>query len=249
MALVIGAYFFLVFRSKHKVKDLNVSAVVRQASERIGPMNKKEYYTAGVLTLLVLGWITLSDKFGMGGPVIVAIVVLNMLRILRWRDITRIPWDVVFLYASASALGKGLAVTGAALYMADTFVSILPEFMQSGEGLAIATSIFTGITTNVMSDGATVSAIGPITVPMATHSGTHPWMIGLATAFASSFAHILIIGTPNNASAYALSKDPVTGEQLVTLGDFAKHGAVVLVLSFAVLWFWTFLGYWRIIGF
>lgn len=249
MALVIGAYFFLVFRSKLKVKNLNVSAVVRQASERIGPMNKKEYYTAGVLTLLVLGWITLSDKFGMGGPVIVAVVVLNMLRILRWRDITRIPWDVVFLYASASALGKGLAVTGAALYMADTFVRILPDFMQSGEGLAIATSIFTGITTNVMSDGATVSAIGPITVPMATLSGTHPWMIGLATAFASSFAHILIIGTPNNAIAYALSKDPVTGEQLVTLGDFAKHGAVVLVLSFMVLWFWTFLGYWRIIGF
>jgi sodium-dependent dicarboxylate transporter 2/3/5 len=249
MALVIGAYIFLVFRRKLKVKNLNVSALVRQASERIGPMNKKEYYTAGVLTLLVLGWITLSDKFGMGGPVIVAIVVLNMLRILRWRDITRIPWDVVFLYASASALGKGLAVTGAALYMADTFVRILPEFMQSGEGLAIATSIFAGIATNVMSDGATVSAIGPIAVPMATLSGTHPWMIGLATAFASSFAHVSIIGTPNNAIAYALSKDPVTGEQLVTLGDFAKHGAVVLVLSFMVLWFWTFLGYWRIIGF
>ena len=37
--------------------------------------------------------------------------------------------------------------------------------------------------------------------------------------------------------------------QLVTQGDFLKHGAVVFVLSFIVLWGWAFLGYWRWIGF
>ena len=140
-------------------------------------------------------------------------------------------------------------MTGAALYLADSFVASLPHSLQSGVGLAIATSFFTGITTNFMSDGATVSAIGPITVPMAAISGTHPWMIGLATAFASSFAHMLVIGTPNNAIAYALAKDPITGEQLVTLGDFLRHGSVMLLLSFLVLWLWTFFGYWRLIGF
>jgi len=249
MALVIAAYFFIAFRRKLIVKQLDVSYLVRQASDKIGPMNKNEYITAIALIVLILLWITTSDKFGMGGPVILVIVALNFLRIIRWRDIASIPWDVVALYASACALGKGLAVTGAALYMADGFISILPEFMRSGEGLAIASSLFTGITTNFMSDGATVSAIGPITVPMAAISGTHPWMIGFATAFASSFAHTLIIGTPNNAIAYALAKDPVTGEQLVTLTDFLKHGFVVLILSFAVLWLWTFFGYWRWIGF
>jgi sodium-dependent dicarboxylate transporter 2/3/5 len=146
-------------------------------------------------------------------------------------------------------MGKGLAVTGAALYLADSFVKILPDFLCHGEGLAVATSLFTGLTTNFMSDGATVSAIGPITVPMAMIAGTHPWMIGFATAFASSFAHMLIIGTPNNAIAFALAKDPVTGEQLVTLGDFFKHGAIVLLLSFLVLWAWAFFGYWRLITF
>lgn len=249
MALVIGLYFYIVFHRKITVKSLNISSLVKQASDKIGPMTKKEYITAVALVVLILLWITVSDKFGMGGPVILIIVILNFLRVIRWRNIVSIPWDVVALYASACALGKGLAVTGAALYIADGFVSILPDFMQSGEGLAIATSLFTGIATNFMSDGATVSAIGPITIPMATISGTHPWMIGLATAFASSFAHMLIIGTPNNAIAYAMAKDPVTGEQLVTLSDFFKHGFAILILSFLVLWFWVFLGYWRIIGF
>jgi sodium-dependent dicarboxylate transporter 2/3/5 len=100
-----------------------------------------------------------------------------------------------------------------------------------------------------MSDGATVAAIGPVTVPMATVAGVHPWMVGFATAFASSFAHMLIIGTPSNALAYAMAKDPTTGEQLVTLGDFFKHGFFVLLVSFAVLWGWAILGYWLWLGF
>lgn len=249
MALVVATYFFIVFRGKLQVKNLDVSSMVRQASEKIGPMNSKEYITAVVLVVLIALWVLASDVYGMGGPVILAIVALNLFRILRWRDIAGIPWDVVALYAAATAMGKGLAITGGALYLADTFVSLLPEMLRAGEGLAIAASLFTGLTTNFMSDGATVSAIGPITIPMAKIAGTSPVMVGLATAFASSFAHMLIIGTPNNAICYALAKDPYTGEQLVTLGDFFKHGLAVLLLSFAVLWFWTFLGYWRWIGF
>ena len=249
MALVIATYFYFVFRNRIQVKTLNVSSLVRQASEKIGPMNGNEYLTAGILILLCVLWVTCSHRYGMGGPVILCIVLLNVFRLLTWRDITKIQWDVVALYASACALGKGLAVTGAALYMADAFVSVLPDFLSSGEGLAIATSLFTGFVTNFMSDGATVSAIGPITIPMATITGTHPWMVGFATAFSSSFAHMLIIGTPNNAIAYAMAKDPVTGEQLVSLGAFFKHGAVILLLSLLVLCGWTIMGYWRWIGF
>jgi len=133
--------------------------------------------------------------------------------------------------------------------MARSFVATLPAALSYGEGLCVASSLFTGVLTNFMSDGATVSAIGPIAVPMASLSGTHPWMVGFATAFASSFANCLIIGTPNNAIAYALAKDADTGEQLVSLGDFLRHGLVVTSCAFVVLWGWAFFGYWRWIGF
>ncbi len=249
MALVIATYFYLVFYRRVKVKDINVAALVRRESEKIGKMTPDEYRTAGVLVLLILLWTTMSSRFGMGGPVILCLVLLNVLGVLRWRDVNAIHWDVVALYASACAMGTGLATTGAALWVADGFMSILPDYFKSGEGLAISSSLFTGILTNFMSDGATVAALGPITIPMATLSGTPPLMIGLATAFASSFAHMFIIGTPNNAIAYSMAKDPDTGEQLVTLRDFLVHGSAVLVLSLAVLWIWVILGYWRWIGF
>ncbi|MBU1675609.1 anion permease, partial [bacterium] len=155
MGLVIAAYFYLSLRGRIKTRALNISSIVHRASDKIGPMNSKEYITAAVLVGLIALWVTCSDTLGMGGPVILALVVLNVLRIMRWQDVASIHWEVVALYASACALGKGLAVTGAALYIADGFIGLLPDFLTTGEGLAISAAVFTGLTTNFMSDGAT----------------------------------------------------------------------------------------------
>jgi sodium-dependent dicarboxylate transporter 2/3/5 len=248
-ALVIAGYFYLAFRNKLKVKNLDLISEIRKETQKIGKMTKQEYITAVILVILIFMLITLGEDFGMGGPFLFALVILAVFGILQWKDINHIHWDVVALYASASALGYCVALTGGSLWIAEKFITTLPPYFQSGAGLAMSSSLFTGLLTNFMSDGATVAAIGPITVPMAMISNTSPVMVGLATAFASSFAHMMIIGTPNNAIAYAMARDPETGEQLVTLGDFFKHGAVVLILCWIVLFFWTILGYWQWMGF
>lgn len=248
-AIIVGIYFYIVCYRKMKVKKIDISTMVVQASEKIGPMTKTEYITAAIMILLVTLWIMSGETgmWGMGGPVILAIILMNIFGILTWKDVSKIQWEVVALYAGATAMGSGLASTGAALYLADAFVGLLPDFMKSGQGLAMAASFITGIITNFMSDGATVAAIGPITVPMATIADTNPWAVGLATAFASSFAHMFLPGTPNNAIVFALARNPITGNRVITLGDLAKHGAVVLVISFAVLWIWTIFIYWGMI--
>jgi len=252
MALVIATYFYFFVYRKVTVKTVNVAAIVRAEAARQGPMTRDEYITAATLVLVIVLWVMGDEEgggLGMGGPVLLGIVILSIARIITWPDVNKISWDVVALYASASAMGAGLAATGAATWVATSFVENLPSFMASGEGLAIASSLFTGVVTNFMSDGATVAALGPVSVPMAQLSGTPPWMVGFATAFASSFANVFIIGTPNNAIAYSLAKDMDTGEQLVTLKDFAKHGLVVTILSLLVLWGWAIFGYWQWIGF
>jgi solute carrier family 13 (sodium-dependent dicarboxylate transporter), member 2/3/5 len=249
MALTIAVYFLVALRKKIQCAKINVAAQVRYESEKIGKMTPDEYKAAVVLILLIIMWTTLSEQFGMGAPALLALVLLNVLGILRWKDINSIHWDVVGLYAAASAMGYGLAASGAALWLASAFVGILPGFLKAGTGLCVSTSFITGVMTNFMSDGATVAAIGPITVPMATLSGTSALLVGLATAFASSFAHILVIGTPNNAIVFSVARDPETGEQLITMKDFLIHGSMVFILSLVVLWLWVFFGYWQWFGF
>jgi sodium-dependent dicarboxylate transporter 2/3/5 len=248
LALTLSVYFFLVFRRNLKVKKFNLAAEIRRESEKIGKMTRQEYITAAILIMLVAMWCTLGEHFGMGGPVVLAIVLLNVFGVLRWKEVASIHWDVVALYAAATAIGTGLAVTGGALWVADSLIGLLPESLKSGTGLAISASLVTGVLTNFMSDGATVAALGPITVPMATISGAKPLLVGLATAFSSSFAFMFIVGTPNNAICYSFARDPETGEQLLTNLDFLKHGAVALVLSLLVTWGWAILGYWKWMG-
>ncbi|GAB6057459.1 SLC13 family permease [Desulfonatronum parangueonense] len=250
MAVIVGLYFYLWGRNKVQLSKLNISAAVRRESEKLGKWTTDEYKTLVVLVVLIFLWSALSHRYGMGGPVILALVALSILKILRWKDITKVHWNVILLYAAASAMGFGLAQTGGALWIADTLIGTLPAFLTSSSaGMAIAASIITGVLTNFMSDGATVAALGPIIVPSAIIAGVSPVMVGLATAFASSFAHCLIIGTPNNALIYAMAKDPKTGEQLLTTTDFFKHGVAVLLLSWLVLWFWVILGYWQLLPF
>jgi sodium-dependent dicarboxylate transporter 2/3/5 len=247
-SLALGLYFFVVFRRRLPPGTLDAARIAREESDRIGPLTRDEKLTAAVSLLVVAGWILGGARLGMGGPVLAGLVLLTVLGVADWRDITKVPWDVVFLYGGASALGRGLAETGGALYLARTVLDAVPEPLLREQSLLMAVSLVTGVVTNFMSDGATVAALGPIFVPMAKAAGAHPWQVGFATAFASSFAHMLIIGTPASALVYILCRDPRTGRPLVARRDFLKHGAAVWVLSFIVLWGWAFLGYWRWLG-
>jgi len=167
-------------------------------------------------------------------------------RIITWDDIQEgVALDVVGLYAAACAMGVALKFTGGALWLANTFVGVLPDFLAKGDMLAIGVSVLTGTMTNFMSDGATVAALGPIVLPMATLSQVHVWKLGLACAFSSSFANFLVVGTPNNAIAFGMGRDPETGERLLDVFDFVKYGLPVTILAWLVLWFWAILGYWR----
>jgi sodium-dependent dicarboxylate transporter 2/3/5 len=204
---------------------------------------------AAILVLLVLAWVIIGEHAGLGGPTLYAVMAMFVCRILRWDDIQNgVAFDVVGLYAAACAMGVALKFTGGALWLASSFVNVLPGFLTRGDGLVIGVSLLTGTMTNFMSDGATVAALGPIVLPMATLANVSIWKVGLITSFSSSFANFLVVGTPNNAICFGMGKDPETGERLLDVMDFVKYGLPVTILAWLVLWFWAVLGYWRFIS-
>jgi sodium-dependent dicarboxylate transporter 2/3/5 len=73
--------------------------------------------------------------------------------------------------------------------------------------------------------------------------------VGHAVAFAPSFAHFLILGTPNNAIVYGLGVYPDTGEKMIHPMDFVKYGFILFLLSMGVIWVAGFLGVYNIEGF
>ena len=247
VSLSTALYFILRFRRSLRGTRLRVQELVREESEKLGRPSQQEIISGLVLMLVIVLWLTASKRLGLSGPALLGLVALSVFRVIRWRDINQISWDIVALYASACALAQGLATTGASAWMASSALELLPDCFR-GEGFWLAASLLSGIMTNFIHDGAVVSTVGPVAVSMATAAGTHPWMVGFCVAFAASFGNCLIIGSPNNAIAYFLAKDVDTGEQLITPADFLRHGLVVSVISLAVLWVFAGCGLWQWIG-
>jgi sodium-dependent dicarboxylate transporter 2/3/5 len=171
----------------------------------------------------------------------------------EWKKIlSGISWDAWFMYCGALTLGALLQRTGAAIWLAETFMKVLGAVgMSQGFGLWVGLSSLSGLMTNFMSDAGTTALLGPIVIPMGIMTGVagEPWAVGLAVAFATSFAHFLIVGTPNNAIVYGLGIYPDTGEKMIHPMDFLKYGFLLFILSMVVVWVVGFLGVYNIIGF
>jgi len=246
MAIVIGAYMYIRLKPKFSVPDVNPAEVVKNEVANMPKFGGKEAIMAVILVCLIVAWITLGEKAGLGGPTLYAVMAMFVCRIIRWDDIQDgVAFDVVGLYAAACAMGVSLKFTGGALWLAQTFVDSLPDFLTHGDGLIVGVSLLTGTMTNFMSDGATVAALGPIVLPMATLANISVWKVGLVCSFSSSFANFLVVGTPNNAIAFGMGRDTETGERLLDVMDFVKFGLPVTILAWLVLWFWTVFGYWK----
>ena len=246
MSCVIGAYMYIRCKPRFRVPDMDPGEVVRAEVARMPKFGGIEAIMAVILVLLVAAWVIIGEHAGLGGPTLYAVMAMFLARILTWEDIQDgVAFDVVGLYAAASAIGVGLKVSGGGLWLASAFVDALPNFLSSGEGLVMGVSLLTGVMTNFMSDGATVAALGPVVLPMATLAGVSIWKVGLACAFSSSFANVLVVGTPNNAICFGMGRDPETGERLLDVMDFVKFGLPITLFSWLVLWGWSVFGYWR----
>ncbi|MDY6825311.1 MAG: SLC13 family permease [Thermodesulfobacteriota bacterium] len=241
-ALVVSGYLWLVFRKAITKKTFGDLREIREGLRPTGRMTPDEVKTIMVMTILFILWIICGNKYGLSGPVVLAVVTLALLKVVRWSDINTIHWDVIALYAGACVLGKGMAVSGAALWVADGVLALSPASLQTTNGLSLLAAFSSGILTNFMNDAAAVAVTGPVFLSMA---GTDPWKIGMAAAFAASFSHMLIIATPTNAIAYRLARSPEIGTPLITIRDFFLHGIAVWLLSMLVLWGWLFLGSWQ----
>ena len=240
LSVVVVGYLLLVFR-KANVKDLTPGLEeVKKENKKMGHMKFSEIVVLVMMLAILFLWITCSKTLGLGGPALLALLIPIIFRIVKWKKVlANISWNAWFMYCGALTMGTLLKSSGAALWLAKFFLNGLQGAGINGHtSLLIGASLLAGVMTNFMSDAATTALLGPITLPMGIFSGGigEPWAIGLFTAFATSFAHFLIVGTPNNAIVYALAFYPDTKERIIRPIDFVKYGFILWVLCMIVLW-------------
>ena len=254
LGVVVAVYMLLLFARKIKNRDLTPGlTAITEENRKMGRMKYAEYVTFGMLVLILLLWVFASGTLGLGGPALLALLVPVIFGTTDWHKILNgISWDAWFMYCGALTMGALLKESGAAVWLAQSVMGILSHAgMSQGFGLWVGLSSFSGLMTNFMSDAGTTALLGPIVIPMGIMSGVaaEPWASGMAVAFATSFAHFLIVGTPNNAIVYGLGTYPDTGERAIKPIDFVKFGFVLWIICMLVVWVLAFLGTFNLFGF
>ena len=184
-------------------------------------------------------------RLGIGVIAVAGAVLYLLFGVVNWRDYQeKVDWGVVWLYAGAIIFGRTLDSTGAAYWMARSVVEAMASLgMASGQTLLALGGGVTALLTNLMADGPAAAAVGPITLNMAAISSPGTTLIpfmGLITAASSSFAYMLVIGTPPNAIVYASG--------FLGPKDFLRVGLPCFIASFGVLMLLSWL-YWPLIGY
>jgi anion transporter len=254
LIMMPAVWVLLNWRFKPRIRDLSPALdTLKRDISRMGPWNKSQVIAVVIFLVMLLGWITESNlllritgiRLGIGVLAVAGAVAYLLTGVVNWRDYqTKVDWGVVWLYAGAIIFGKVLDQTGAAYWMARSVVEGMASVgLAGGEALLAVGGVVTAGLTNLMADGPAAAAVGPITLNMAGIQAPGTTLIpfmGLVTSAASSFAYLLIIGTPPNAIVYASG--------FLGPKDFLRIGIPCLILAFLVLMFLSF-AYWPLLGF
>ena len=231
---------FTTFRPEYR--DLSRAVVkLRAQVEEQGAMKIGQWTTIALFVLTLYGWIFLSDSLGMGIIAILGAASFLVFGLVKWEEINSgVNWGVVLLYAAAISLGVEMKQTGAALWVAENFLSLLAPFgLDEGIGLWAAVSVLTTGVTNTMSNGAAVAVLGPIVLKLAVAAQESPIVIGFVTAVSSAFAYLTVVGTPASTIVYASGYLKTT--DFLAVGWKMAVVSTILMLGMAAV-------YWPLIG-
>ena len=231
---------YWTFKPKQKNLSRAVTKLRNQLSDQ-GPMSSRDWLAIIIFTLILFGWVMFSAEVGLGTIAIMGAAVFLIAGLVKWEEINSgVNWGVVLLYAAAISLGLQMKDTGAAKWVAESFLNVLaPLGAESGLGLWASISFLTTFVTNTMSNGAAVAVLGPIVLNMATVAGESPILIGFITAVSSAFAYLTVIGTPACTIVYASGYLKTT--------DFLKVGWRMVLMSTLLLLLAASV-YWPVLG-
>lgn len=212
---------------------------IRVADE--GTVTAREGWTVVIFLITVFLWITESDQIGLGTTAMIGVALYLITGIAHWEDFSRgINWGVIFMYGGAISLGITMRETGAANWIAQWVLQkVEPLGLHGGIPMLLLVALMTLALASVMSSGATVGLLAPITLHMAELSGSSIVATGLVTAVASAFTFMTPIGSPACGMVYSSG--------YLKRADFIRAGWKMNVASLGLLMLTAF-GYWSLLS-
>ncbi|HXF93112.1 MAG TPA: DASS family sodium-coupled anion symporter [Nitrospiraceae bacterium] len=147
-------------------------------------------------------------------------------RMLSWRHVAHIRWDVLVLFGSGLTFGALMEKTGLADFCGRGFVSLFgAHTLWSLTAVSIAMAV---LISELVSNTVTATMAVPLTVAIAQATGVSPLPPALGATLGASLGFALPISTPPNAIIYS------TG--FVPLGSMIRAGLIIDMIGVVTIW-------------
>ncbi|NNF52573.1 MAG: SLC13/DASS family transporter [Gammaproteobacteria bacterium] len=237
MVFLLWVYVLLVFKPEQDVIP-GLSERAKQLHASLGPMSREERLGLAITMFAVaaMSLRSLVPAFaGLDKSAVIAgaTVLFFIFRILRKKDLEALPWNIVLLFGGAMSLGLCLWQTGAAEWMAVSWLSLLHG--HSILTFVLGTAVLIMALTNIIMNVAAIAIALPVALVMAPYLGASPEIVLYVALAVAGMPFLFLVGAAPNAIAYE-SGQFSTGEFFLA-GLPASIIAVLVVALFAtVIW-------------
>jgi sodium-dependent dicarboxylate transporter 2/3/5 len=172
---------------------------------------------ASVALLSVVVLFTLKDK--------------NQHAIITWKEVNKIPWGVLLLFAGGITIATAFKHTGLSASIASNleFLNNFPSWMIVG-----FICLFVTFLTEITSNTATTAVLMPILLATSQAMKIEPMLLMLPATISASFAFMMPVATAPNAIIFSSGHVPI--KKMMRMGLFLNLiGALVLTLYFSII--------------
>ncbi len=200
-------------------------------------MRPQERGIALVFVLTVIAWMALGRQIDLATIAILSAVSLFLFRLVKWEDTEQyINWGILLMYGGAIALGTAFSGSGAATWMANSFLG----WTEGHPMLLLATlSLLAAVLTEGMSSAAVVALLLPLGLGMLGAMGIDGAAVAVSVALAAGLVYIFPTGAP--AVALVLTSNRLSIRDMVVMGLPMSILSWILMLL-AMRFYWPRIG-------
>lgn len=241
MVFLIWVYLSIVFKpSKAAIPGLRDK--VAKLSRSLGPVSRNEIFVLACVALVVLlmalqSAVPALKSIDRAALMLTSTLLFFIFGVLKVQDLEELPWNIILLFSGAMSIGFCLWKTGAAEWMAVSWLGALKD--AHWWVFVMGISAFVLAMTNFIMNVAAIAIALPVSLVIARYLGVAPDVIFFSSLVVAGMPFVLLIGAAPNAIAYESKQ--------FTPGEFFKHGMVMsvillVVLGIALVTLWPLLG-------
>jgi len=229
--MTILLWVFLLFYYPPERKTIpGLRQRVQRLYASLGPISRKEILTLVIVlaTIAILGFrsfVPVLQPLDKSAIILVSTILFFLLRIVSLEDLEGTSWNIVLLFGGAMSIGFCLWETGAASWLAVTWLNLFHQvhWLLFVMGMAGFVLVITNLIVNV----AVIAITMPVALVIAPYLGVAPEVILFACLVTAGMPFLLLVGAAPNAIAYASKQ--------FTAREFLQAGIPVSLLLMMVL--------------